>query len=103
MSEAYEKMQKIAGEVLRLSHSTLLVNLRFLDMALAELTLTPSPMMRGIATDGTNLVYNPMDILRAYAKEKYLINRNYLHVLLHCLNLELILGVMLNNMQKKKE
>ena len=85
MSEEFAKIEKLSAEVLRLSRNTILINLRFMDAALAELALTPSLMMRGIATDGTNLVYNPMDILRAYAGEKYLINRNYLHVLLHCL------------------
>ena len=80
-----EKIQKIAADILQLSRSTLLVNLRFMDAALAELQLIPTLMMRGMATDGSNFVYNPMDILRAYAGEKYLINRNYLHVLLHCL------------------
>ena len=85
MSEDLLKIEKLSAEVLRLSRNTILINLRFMDAALAELALMPSLMMRGIATDGTNLVYNPMDILRAYADEKYLINRNYLHVLLHCL------------------
>ena len=85
MSEDLLKIEKLSAEVLRLSRNTILINLRFMDAALAELALMPSLMMRGIATDGTNLVYNPMDILRAYAGEKYLVNRNYLHVLLHCL------------------
>lgn len=85
MSEDLLKIEKLSGEVLRLSRNTILINLRFMDAALAELALMPMLEMRGIATDGTNLVYNPMDILRAYADEKYLINRNYLHVLLHCL------------------
>lgn len=85
MSEDLLKIEKLSAEVLRLSRNTILINLRFMDAALAELALMPTLEMRGIATDGTNLVYNPMDILRAYAGEKYLINRNYLHVLLHCL------------------
>ena len=85
MSEDLLKIEKLSAEVLRLSRNTILINLRFMDAALAELALMPSLEIRGIATDGTNLVYNPMDILRAYAGEKYLINRNYLHVLLHCL------------------
>ena len=85
MIEDLLKIEKLSAEVLRLSRNTILINLRFMDAALTELALMPSLEMRGIATDGTNLVYNPMDILRAYAGEKYLINRNYLHVLLHCL------------------
>ena len=85
MIEDLLKIEKLSAEDLRLSRNTILINLRFMDAALAELALMPSLEIRGIATDGTNLVYNPMDILRAYAGEKYLINRNYLHVLLHCL------------------
>ena len=84
MSEAYEKMQKIAGEVLRLSHSTLLVNLRFLDMALAELVPNSVPLGT-MYTDGKILYYNPVFVLKQYADERYVITRDYLHILLHCL------------------
>ena len=84
MSEAYEKMQKIAGEVLRLSHSTLLVNLRFLDMALAELVSKNVPLGT-MYTDGKILYYNPVFVLKQYADERYVITRDYLHILLHCL------------------
>lgn len=63
MSETYEKMQKIAGEVLRLSHSTLLVNLRFLDMALAELVPESVPLGT-MYTDGKILYYNPAFVLK---------------------------------------
>lgn len=84
MSEAYEKMQKIAGEVLRLSHSTLLVNLRFLDMALAELVPESVPIGT-MYTDGRKLYYSPVFVLQQYADERYVITRDYLHILLHCL------------------
>ena len=84
MSETYEKMQKIAGEVLRLSHSTLLVNLRFLDMALAELVPENVPIGT-MYTDGKILYYNPVFVLKQYADERYVITRDYLHILLHCL------------------
>lgn len=84
MSETYEKVQKIAGEVLRLSHSTLLVNLRFLDMALAEL-VPESASLGTIYTDGKMLYYNPAFVLKQYAEERYVITRDYLHILLHCL------------------
>ncbi len=84
MSETYKKVQKIAGEVLRLSHSTLLVNLRFLDMALAEL-VPESASLGTIYTDGKMLYYNPAFVLKQYAEERYVITRDYLHILLHCL------------------
>ena len=85
MSEDFAKIEKLSAEVLRLSRNTILINLRFMDTALAELEQAPSMLMRGIATDGRHLIYNPMDILKAYADERYVINRDYLHVLLHCL------------------
>ena len=85
MSEEFAKIEKLSAEVLRLSRNTLLINLRFMDAALAELEQIPSILMRGIATDGRHLIYNPMDVLKAYAGERYVINRDYLHVLLHCL------------------
>ena len=85
MSEDFAKIEKLSAEVLRLSRNTILINLRFMDAALAELELVPSMLMRGMATDGKRLIYNPMDILKAYADERYVINRDYLHVLLHCL------------------
>ena len=84
MSQDYDKMQKIAEEVLRLSHITLLVNLRFLDMALAELVPENIPLGT-IYTDGKTLYYNPAFVLKQYAEERYVITRDYLHILLHCL------------------
>lgn len=85
MSEEFAKIEKLSAEVLRLSRNTILINLRFMDAALAELKSVPSMLMRGMATDGKRLIYNPMDILKAYADERYVINRDYLHMLLHCL------------------
>lgn len=85
MSEDFANIEKISAEVLRLSRNTILINLRFMDTALAELEQVPSMLIRGIATDGRHLIYNPMCILKAYADERYVINRDYLHVLLHCL------------------
>jgi predicted metal-dependent peptidase len=85
MSEDFAKIEKLSAEVLCLSRNTILINLRFMDVALVELELVPSMLMRGIATDGKHLLYNPIDILKLYAGERYVINRDYLHVLLHCL------------------
>ena len=85
MAENIEKYKSLSKDIMTLSRNTVLVNLRFMDMALAELVTVPSFEENRIATDGVHFIYNPMYILKSYAKDKYLINRNYLHVLLHCL------------------
>ena len=85
MAENIEKYKSLSKDIVTLSRNTILVNLRFMDMALAELVTVPSFEENGIATDGVHFIYNPMYILKSYAKDKYLINRNYLHILLHCL------------------
>ena len=76
MDEQLEKRNKLAEEVLRLSHNTLLVNLRFLDAALNELKLLPVEEKDfTIATDGQVLAYYPLFILKKYKEER----EAYLH------------------------
>ncbi len=78
-----KKAAKLAKDVLLLSRNTLLVHLRFLDMALSILDLEAT-MAYNLATDGKKLVFNPFYILNAYKAEKETPAREYLHVVLHC-------------------
>lgn len=79
-----QKIEKLAGEILELSKSTLLLNLRFLDMAIYD--LRPIPMPQGsVHTDGQFLFYNPIYILQCYKREQESAARTYLHVILHCI------------------
>ena len=86
MYEQLEKMNKavkLAEDILRLSRNTLLVNLRFLDMALSM--LSPHVVWEStLLTDGKELYYNPRHLLASYKAEKEMPVRNYLHVVMHC-------------------
>ena len=44
MSEAQQRAEVLARDVLQLARNTLLVNLRFLDAALSQFALTPAPL-----------------------------------------------------------
>ena len=68
---------------MRLSRNTLLVNLRFLDMALSRLKPVATDLTT-LCTDGEYLAYDPMFILRRYKQEKEVPVRDYLHVVFHC-------------------
>ena len=79
----HQELDALAQEVLRLSRDTLLVNLRFLDMALNRFQLTAKPE-GGISTDGDHLFYDAKAVLRAYQEDEKLCTRNYLHMVFHC-------------------
>ena len=81
--ENKEKADKLAQEILRLSRNTLLVNLRFLDMALSR--LKHSPAGDSLAVNGIRIFYDPMWVLRRYKGERNAIVRDYLHMVFHCI------------------
>lgn len=79
-----EKIQKIATDILQLSRSTLLVNFRFLDMAISQLRW--KPYNKGaIRTNGETAFYNPGSVLINFKNCKEKPTRDYMHVLLHCI------------------
>ena len=79
-----EKILRLARDILRLSGNTLIVNLRFLDCAMSMLDHVPFEVNGSIATDGKHIYYDPVYILKLYKKQRELVSRNYLHMLLHC-------------------
>ena len=83
MADKRERQQQLAHEILILSRNTLLVNLRFLDMALSQFIYVPIESDT-LLTDGRHLLYNPRHILQNYKKAKEIPVRDYLHIVMHC-------------------
>ena len=79
-----DKAGKLARDVLLLSRNTLLVNLRFLDMALSRFRYLPFREVMTYGTDGSYLLYDPVALLRRYKEEKEEVTRGYLHIVFHC-------------------
>ena len=82
-SEKLNKMENLAREVMVLSRNTLLVNLRFLDIALNRLQLT-AVKDSSLQTDARRIYYDPLTVLRNYKAEKEVPVRDFLHVVMHC-------------------
>ncbi len=78
----FEKINKLALEVLNLAKNTITINLRFMDSAISALRLRT--YNGTIATDSLNLYYDPTFILKSYKKDKNQIAATYMHILLHC-------------------
>lgn len=80
--DRWEKKNELARNTLKLARNTLLVNLRFLDVALSRFDFVP--VDGSIAVDGTHIYYDPLWVLRRYKQEKQVIVRDYLHMVFHC-------------------
>ncbi len=80
-----EQISSLAREVIRLAHDGILINMRFLDVALDKLKLEEREQMGAFAFDGSKLYYDPALLLARYRKEPHFAVRLYLHVLLHCI------------------
>lgn len=72
-------------EVLEVTRSELYLHLRFLSLAIGGLAPTPSAQVRGMGTDGLRLLAEPERLIRVFPKNPVLLNREYLHQLLHCI------------------
>ena len=82
---------KLANEILNLSLNKLLVNLRFIDVALSyHKRIAYEGTM---ATDGKTLLYDPGFVLRTYKESQEEMVRMYLHMILHCVFQHPFIGV----------
>ena len=81
--EKQRKTAYLAQEILRLSRDSIIMNMRFLDVALSRMQPASKPGLKGVATDGNTLWYDDAFVLRRYKGEPSYISRCYLHSLLH--------------------
>ena len=76
------KLEELAADVLDIARGRLLVNLRYMDVAL---TFHDRKVYHGsFSTDGRVLYYDPAFVLRTYRESREMLTRTYLHLVLHC-------------------
>lgn len=80
-----KQMSALAKEVIGLAHDGILMNMRFLDIALSKLKLKERRGMGTFVYDGSTLYYDAAALLVKYQEEEHFAVRLYLHVLLHCI------------------
>lgn len=85
-----QEMQKLAARIWGLSKDKLLVNLRFLDVALSSLRFTPKAGTGMVCCDvnmpeAATVFYDPAVVIRLYKKNPGNVVRLHLHMLLHCI------------------
>lgn len=84
-SDLYHMDQAVslAGKVMRLARDNIIVNMRFLDVALSRLKPEAKAGLGGAAADGGRLYYDPVWLLKSYKEEEGYPVRLYLHALFH--------------------
>lgn len=85
MDQRKEKAARLAAQLMQLARDSILVQLRFLDVALSRLRPEAIPEYNGVATNMESLFYDPVYVLQRYREEENYGARLYLHVLLHCI------------------
>lgn len=87
MSQTDRQLQirKLAEEIMRLAHDGILVNMRFLDVALSKFKVECREQTGAHLFDGAKLYYDPVLLLGQYKTAQGYVARLYLHTLLHCI------------------
>ena len=87
---AFQKLN-LCEDVLRSVQHELYASMRFLDLAISALLPKPEPELSGqgnrlpFASDGISFFYEPDALLSTYQKSRILVNRVFLHSVLHCI------------------
>ena len=79
-----QTLESLAEKVMQLNIHTLMIELRYLQVALQQLTLQ-AEAEGSLSTDGTYCFYRPRTVLQRYKKEPAASVRDYLHMVLHCI------------------
>ena len=83
--ETSGRMQKVLSGILEDARNELYLNMRFLAVALFSLPPIVTDEAEGIGTDGRVLFAHPYILADLYEENRLLVNRVYLHSLMHCL------------------
>lgn len=85
MHQNHEKLDRVGRAILASARDEIYLNMRFLDIALSGLDYAMNLNTPTIGTDGFSIQFNPRHLIELYQQDLVLLNRVYLHMLLHCL------------------
>lgn len=77
------KAASLSERVMNYARDSILVNMRFLDVALSALKPEVRAGLGGFASDGVKIYYDPVFLLKKYKEEPAFAVRMYLHILFH--------------------
>ena len=78
-----EKLDSIGRKILAAARNELYLKMRFMDVALSSLIFVLDEGACGMGTDGLYLYDNPQYLGGLYREDRVMVNRIYLHLVLH--------------------
>ena len=84
-SEVREQLKDIGIQILSASKNELYLAMRFLDIPLSSLGYELNMSTFFVATDGDMIYFQPRFLIEKYKYDRILINRAYLHMVMHCI------------------
>lgn len=85
MKKSNKEWEKLGLKIFNSAKNELFLSMRYLYQALDSLKPEPDLRVEFLATDGTGLYFVPVLSANKYVENPVLINRAYLHSVLHCL------------------
>lgn len=82
LSERDRKARELSLEIMQLARNTIIVNLRFMDRAVCNISVVPD-MRFGFAGNGRYIFYSPWTLIINYRQEQERITRDLLHCIFH--------------------
>lgn len=79
------QLLELCDQILANSRNEVYLSMHFLDVALSALQFTADVSVNPLGTDGEALHYHPEQLMRIYKADRYMVNRAYLHMIMHCL------------------
>ncbi|HBA63535.1 MAG TPA: metallopeptidase [Lachnospiraceae bacterium] len=80
-----ERLEALGRQILCAARNELYVRMRFLDVALSSFHYEMDVSMHPAGTDGLSIFYNPQELGGWYRRDRFRVNRLYLHMLFHCI------------------
>ena len=79
------RLDQIGREILGICRDELYFSMRFLDVALSSFVYVMDPGVSPFGTDGYHMYFHPREMGGMYRENRILVNRGYLHMVLHCI------------------
>ena len=78
-------LDQIGREILGICRDELYFSMRFLDVALSSFVYVMDSGVSPFGTDGYHMYFHPREMGGMYRENRILVNRGYLHMVLHCI------------------
>lgn len=83
MNNIKQKLEQTGKSILAYSRNEIYLSMRFMDIALSKLSWEMNLSTTSIGMDGEKILFNPRYLINLYREDDVLVNRVYMHMLLH--------------------